>query len=402
MWRFLRMAVVVGAALYPVGVNAGGPAPAPPVVPAPVAVSLRGSITLFGANGSGQTVITHSGQDHAPVVAPNGRAIAFWRGRFVPLGVTQRQIMVARPDARGQWRVVQFSLRPASAGGLNRTLVWAPDSNALAWFDGATVQYRRLGGPERTVLQMGFGTPSHQNLDLAFSGDGGTIAAPLPSTGTGLPHTLRVAVRRLDAPRQRTITISFRSGVLIGPNGRGSMPVGDDVAYTTSQLAPRYHTLQVATVGAPGIGRQLTGVFLAPDTGGQARLVQGNGHGLHGIPPFGYGMNGATQFQDAPNGRYTATDPTGGFYVAGEIGPLHISAPTPFGCVLSQWTWLADSAHLAYDTECVVPGSSPIRFRLTLQTVSIFGGAPVVLYRTVATNPDAIDLAPGYRCVACG
>jgi hypothetical protein len=65
-------------------------------------------------------------------------------------------------------------------------------------------------------------------------------------------------------------------------------------------------------------------------------------------------------------------------------------------------TWLADSVHLAYVTECTVPGSSPIRLRLALATVSIFGGPPVVLYRTVASNPNAIDLAPGYRCVACG
>lgn len=212
-----------------------------------------------------------------------------------------------------------------------------------------------------------------------------------------------MVVRRLEAPRQRTITITFRTGILIGPNGRGSVPVGDDLGYTTSQLAPPNHTLQVTTFASPGIGRQMTGVFLAPDTGGQARLVQGNGHGLHGIPPFGYGMNGATQFQDAPNGRYTATDPAGGFYIGGELRrPLQVAAPVPLGCVLSQWTWLADSVHLAYDTECTVRGSSPVRFALTLDTVSIFGGAPVVLYRTVTSNPNVLDLAPGYRCVACG
>jgi hypothetical protein len=391
---------VIGAAIYPAGVRAGGSSPG--TAPAPVVVSLRGSIVSFAADGSSKTVLTQSGRNHAPVVAPNGKAVAFWRGRFVPLGVTRRQIMVARPDGRGRWRVVPFSRRVATAGRLEQTLFWVPSANALAWFDGATVQYRRTGGPQRTVLYLGSGTPNYQNLDLAFSGDGGTIATPLPPAGTGLPRTLRAVVRRLSAPGQRTVIITFRSGVLTGPNGRGSVPVGDDLGYATSQLAPRYHTLQVATIGAPGIGRQLTGIFLAPDTGGQARLVQGNGHGLHGIPPFGFGMNGATHFEDAPNGRYTATDPTGGFYVAGEIGPLHISAPTPFGCVLSQWTWLADSDHLAYVTECTVPGSSPIRLRLTLATVSIVGGAPVVLYRTVASNPDAIDLAPGYRCVACG
>jgi hypothetical protein len=318
------------------------------------------------------------------------------------LQATARRLMVARPNGHGGWRVVPFSQRPASVAPARQALVWAPGGRALAWFDGPTVQYHRFGRPQRTLLQVGSWNPVYGNAGLAVSRDGTTVAASLPPAGTGLPRTLSIAVRRLSAPAQRTITLYFRPGVLIGANGRGSVPIGEDLSYTTSQLAPRGHTLQFSTIGAPGIGRQMTGVFLAPDTGGRARLVQGNGHGLHGIPPFGYGMNGATHFEDAPNGRYTATDPTGGFYVAGEIGPLHVSVPTARGCVLAQWTWLADSTHIAYVTECVVPGSSPLRLRLTLGDVSIFGGAPVVLYRTETADPNAIDLAPGYRCVACG
>jgi hypothetical protein len=392
-------AVVVTATIYPAAAGAGGRSPRTGAVP-PVAVSLRGSIVLFA--GHRMTVVTHSGQDHAPVLAPNGRGVAFWRGRYVPLHVTRRRILVARRDADGVWHVAQFSTRPASAEGLQQTLAWAPGGNALAWYDGATVQYRRIGKPQRTILRLGSGMPTYQTLALAFSRDGGAIAATLPPVGTGLPRNLRVAVRPLSASGQRTITITFRPGVLIGPNHRGSIPVGDDFAYTTSQLAPPGHTLEIETIAAPGAGRQLTGVFLAPDSGGRAWLIQGNGHGLHGIPPFGYGMNGATHFGVAPDDRYIATDPTGGFYAAGEIGPRHVSAPVPAGCVLAQWTWLADSVHLAYVTDCVVPGSSPLRLRLTLSTVSIFGGAPVVLYRTVAGDPNAIDLAPSYRCVACG
>ena len=62
--------------------------------------------------------------------------------------------------------------------------------------------------------------------------------------------------------RQRTITITFRSGVLIGRNGRGSAPVTNDLAYTGSQLAPPGHTLKFTTIAAPGIGWQMTGNFL--------------------------------------------------------------------------------------------------------------------------------------------
>ena len=400
--RISAIIAVAGVTLHPAGVRARVPAAAPRAFAASVAVSLRGSIVLFVADGSGRTALTHSGKDHAPVVAPNGRSVAFWRGAFVPSRATQRQIMVATSGGRGRWHVTPFSLHEASAAGWQQTLVWGPGSRAVAWLDGATVKYRRLGQPQRVGLRLGARIPAGQNLALAFTRDGGTLASTLPTAGTGLPHTLRVAVRRLDTARQKTITITFRSGLLIGRNGRGSVPVTDDLSYTDSPHAPPGHTLEFATVGAPGIGRQMTGIFLVPDTGGRARLVQGTGQGLHAIPPFGYGMNGATHFQTAPNGRYIATDPTEGFYVAGETGPFHVSAPTPNGCVLSQWTWLADSVHLAYVTECTVPGSSPILFRLTLTTVSVHGGVPVVLYRTVASNPNAIDLAPVYRCVACG
>lgn len=400
MRRLFWIVALVGAIVYPVSAKADRHAAG--VAAAPVAVSLHGSIVLFAADGSGRIDVTRSGQDHAPVVAPNGRAVAFWRGRFPPYLATAPWVMVARPGADGRWRATRFSARPTDTARAEHTIAWAPGSHALAWFDGLTVRYRRFGKAQRTVLRLPYRNCVYPcAADIAISRDGGTIAAAEPPTGTGLPQTLRVAVRRLTAPRQQTITIHFRPGVLIGPNGRGSIPIGEDLSYTTSQFAPRGHTLQFSTI-AIGAGRQMTGVFLVPDTGGRARLVQGNGHGLHGIGPFGYGMNGATHFEDAPNGRYTATDPTGGFYVAGEIGPLHVSVPTARGCVLAQWTWLADSTHIAYVTECTVPGSSPLRLRFTLGDVSIFGGAPIVLYQTETADPNAIELAPAYRCVACG
>lgn len=397
MRLFLTAVVVLGAALWPVGSGATASGSGT----ANVVVSLHGSIVVFSADGSSQTVVTRSGQDHAPVMAPDGSTLAFWRGTFTPVHVTNRRVMVARWNGRGGWRVAQFSLRSASADGWQQTLEWAPGSHALAWFEGAAVEYRHVAGPQRAVLHAGPGIPTYGDDGLAFSRDGGTLAASLPMSGTRPPRTLRVTVRKLRAARQRTIAITFRPGVLNGRGVRGSVPVGEGLAYTTSQLAARGHTLQIATI-ATGAGQQLTGIFLAPDSGGRARLVQGNGHGLHGIPPFGFGMDGATHFEDAPNGRYLATDPSGGFYVAGEVGPFHLSAPTPAGCVLAQWTWLSDSVHLAYVTECTVPGGSPIHYRLILSTISIHGGTPIVLYRTIASDPNALDLAPTSRCLACG
>lgn len=391
------IAAVLGVlALLSPDAQAGGLAPGSSTSAA--AVSIRGSIVLYSAHGGNPALVTQSGRDYYPVVAPDGRAIAFWRGS--PFGSGHpiyATVMLARSNGRRGWSVSPVSQRSPPAP-TQHTLVWSPDSHALAWLSGRTVQYRRLGGPQRTLVRLSPGQTFAGGL--AFSGDSGTVAAPTP-TKPGVPRTLRVAIRHLNAPRQHLITISFRPGVLTANHLHGSWPVGDTLAYTTSQLAPPGHTLQIETRVA-GAGQQMTGLFLVADTGGQAHLVLGNGHGVHGIPPFGIGLGGATHFRDAPNGHYLATDPTGGFYVAGQIGPFHVSAPTPAGCAISQWTWLADSIHLAYVTECAIPGSSPIRFRLTLTTVSMYGGAPVELYRTVASNPEAVDLALSYRCVACG
>lgn len=125
-WRLALVVALLGVVLYPTGVRAGGSRPGTDTGSAPVAVALHGNIELFAVHGIGRTVVTHSGEDHAPVVSPNGAAVAFWRGQFTPLSVTRREIMVAKRDLRGVWRVALFSQRPASGARLQGTLTWAP------------------------------------------------------------------------------------------------------------------------------------------------------------------------------------------------------------------------------------------------------------------------------------
>jgi hypothetical protein len=197
---------------------------------------------------------------------------------------------------------------------------------------------------------------------------------------------------------QRTITIRLRPGILgTGVNpALGSYPVGDGLAFADN------HHLLVGTV-AKGEGYQLTGVFIVPDTGGIARMVLGNGNGVHGYPPFAPPLAGATQFRLSPERKYTATDPNNHFWISGEVAaPRTIPVPRGRSCVLSQWTWLPDSSGLAYVTACTISGVSPLHYRLTLATVSRAGGPPRMLYALRSKNQSAIDLAPTYRCVACG
>ena len=109
--------------------------------------------------------------------------------------------------------------------------------------------------------------------------------------------------------------------------------------------------------------------------------------------------DGATRFQLSPDRRYVATDPNNHFWIIGAVAhPYTIPVPEAVSCVVSQWTWLPNSSGIAYVTACTIPGNQPL-YRLTLSTVSVTGGAPHVLRWL---DQQAIDLAPSYRCVACG
>jgi len=174
----------------------------------------------------------------------------------------------------------------------------------------------------------------------------------------------------------------------------GSYPIGDGLTFTADG-----HDLLFATARV-GAGYEITGIFRVSDRGGRAHMILGTGNGVHGQPPFGPGLGEATQFQMSPNGKYMATDPKNNLWISGDVvRPISIPIPRARSCVLSQWTWLSDSSGLAYVTACTV---SPRGFMLTLASVSRSGGAPHVLYTATAANQSAIDLAPSYRCIACG
>ncbi len=375
-----------------------------------IAAAVNGAIVLFRSDRGGRTTLTHSGIDSSPVASSDGSLIAFLRTPSTPPqpgmpGPRRHQVMLASPNDQNGYDITVFSQR-FFLSSPRQAIAWEPGGHApgLAWYDGNTVQYRRASGNQRTVLQVGPVSPTAGAGSITFASDDTAIAAPVapPRAGSTPARTLRIAVSRLYGG-QRTITVLFRSRILSNGNPhRGSVPVGDGLTYTDSRFPSRLHTLEFPTV-AMGAGYQVTGLFLVSDRGGTARMALGNGHGVHGVPPFGPALEGATHFQYAPNRKYIATDPNNSLWISGQVArPFRIPIPHAGSCVLSQWTWLSDSSGLAYVTTCTVGGSNPLRYRLTLGTVSLKGGKPAVLDTIESRNPQAIDLAPAYRCVGCG
>lgn len=377
-----------------------------------IAAAINGAIVLFRSDGGQRTTLTRGGFDSSPVVSSDGRMIAFLRTPVVPPpqpgmpGPPMRQVVLASPNGQHRYDITVFSQRAAISSPQRQVIAWEPGGHApgLAWYDGNTVQYRRANGNQRTVLQVGPASPTAGAGSITFASDDTAIAAPVapPHAGSTPARTLHIAVSHFYGG-QRTITVHFRSGFLStgGPN-RGSVPVGDGLTYTDSRFPSRLHTLEFPTV-ATGAGYRITGLFLVPDRGGTARMTLGNGHAVHGIPPFDPALEGATHFQYAPNRKYLATDPNNSLWISGEVARrFRIPIPHAGSCVLAQWTWLSDSSGLAYVTACTVAGSSPLRYRLTLGAVSLKGGKPAMLDTLESRNPQAIDLTPAYRCVGCG
>ena len=235
---------------------------------------------------------------------------------------------------------------------------------------------------------------------IAWSPDGRRIAVALPYTGTYYPRVMRVAIGNVMNGRVTTSTIRFPRGALGRAIPPGSYPSGDGLTWR-----PDGHSLVFATLGEGTGPPNVTGIWQVADSGGSAHLLIGTPAGVRengyrsGSP-----LQQPTHFMVSPNGAYLAMDPDNRLWVAhadgtqGRFYDLHLTR----NCVLAQSTWLADSSGLAYVLVCAAPSSSSVLVRSCLYSIMVHGATPYLLYALTDPDQGKVDLAPAYRCVACG
>jgi hypothetical protein len=391
-----------------------------------IVFALRGAISTIRADGRQFCHLTAYAA-LSPAASPSGYWITVGAASDPQPSPTGRQIAYLTTTSSNSHNVWIVPATGSSAGPRRITAVsrtvdretpsWSPGGRYLAYHEGnpvgkgpptsyagLSVLIRRVDGRRSTLAtRIRFalrGSPNAfvfgQGPTISWTPDGRKIAAIVGIVrGPTWPVALKVGIADVYTGRTHTVTIRFPNGMLGKDRGRGSYPVGSNLAWTVDS-----RHLMISTFGR-GAGGSLTGLWRVPAGGGVAHLFVGTPVDVQEHDPASPQVNGATGFLSSPNHRLLVTDPGNRFWVAdatGEHGRF-VSTDVSKGCVLAQYSWLPDNSGLAYVTECTVPGTGQLH--LSLYSVSL-EARPRLLLRVVSKEPDAVDLAPAQRCVACG
>jgi dipeptidyl aminopeptidase/acylaminoacyl peptidase len=369
-------------------------------MPAVVAVVIRGDVYVIRADGSARRRLTGDRHATSPRLSPTQRQVAYVD--------TSRSHKSASPypTTGDAWVVAVDSprarrLTAAPVADL-ATPFWSPDGRRLAFFAGTAITVCVVATDRCTsVLRSSHGARWDSSAGIAWSPDGRRIAVALPYTGTYYPHMMRVAIGNVVSGRATTSTIRFPSGALGRAIPPGSYPSGDGLTWR-----PDGHGLVFATLGEGAGPPNVTGIWQVADSGGSAHLLIGTPAGVREKGyPAGSPLQQPTRFMFSPNGAYLATDPENRLWVAhadgtqGRFFDLHLARD----CVLTQSTWLADSSGLAYVVLCLIPNRNAVT--ATLYSLTLTGAPPHLLahlYSANSADQDDLQVAPSYRCVACG
>jgi dipeptidyl aminopeptidase/acylaminoacyl peptidase len=355
---------------------------------------------VIRADGSARRLLTGDRHATSPQLSPTQRPVAYVD--------TVRSHKGASPyPATGDvWvgavrspRARRLTAAPVADLG---TLSWSPDGRRLAFYEGTAVAVCVVATNRCTsVLRSSHGARWDSNASIAWWPDGRRIAVALPYTGTYYPHVMRVAIGTVMNGHVTTSTIRFAIGTLGRDIPPGSYPSGDGLTWR-----PDGRSLVFATLGEGAGPPNVTGIWQVADTGGSAHLLIGTPAGVREKGyPAGSPLQQPTDFMFSPNGAYLATDPDNRLWGAhadgtqGRFFDLHLA----HDCVLAQSTWLADSSGLAYVVLCLIPNHNAVT--ATLYRLTLTGAPPHLLahiYSANSADQDELQVAPSYRCVACG
>ncbi len=408
LWRGLVACSLIaglgGAGLTQEATAASGPL---------LAVAIKGDIYVARADGGMSRRLTTYGLNSRPALSPHQRLVAYLSipggyGDSIA-GGTAHNIWLAASDGSTADRVAGLDPSHDRAG-----LTWSPDGRYLAYFQGANLLlYDAIASTTRTLIR-GVHLSGSPSSPIAWSPDGNSVAAERERSSGKAPGSsivLAIAVPGGGAVTYSTITfppqlLSANPGNVAPP---GSYPSADGLAWT----ADGKHVL-VSTVGR-GEGFSLTGIWQAPATGGNAKLLVGTPAVIRQQSGTSGPLKDATSFELSPDRRHLATDPDAGrgntrdyrLWIgdaAGKAGrylDLHLSGHP--NCVLAQYGWLVTGTGLAYVVTCSgTLGSAGSSITSYLFTVAVDGTAIHQLAEVADPSQDALQVANGERCVQCG
>lgn len=374
-----------------------------------VAAAIGGDIEAVRADGAGMRRLTFGGNTSEPRLGPGGRRIAYLSAsrrrkddRRIPIVDSVWVVPVdGRPDGTSARRLAWIR-KPT----FNERLAWSPDGRFLAWDDGASVMMRAVnGGPARAAITthpVGSYAPGDT---IAWSPDSHRVAVVAPlfaGSNQGNPQALHVIIEGVAGGAPLAVLVRFPPAML----GPGTNPPGSYASPLGLAWMPDGRHFLITTMQR-GEGGSLSGIWSVSDRGGMARLLFGSRATLLGKVDFHSSVSGSTHYLLSPDWRSLALDPYTHFWIA-RIDGSHVRRLWPNvgrGCVLQQYTWLRDSSGLAYVTLCGIPHVPSTRYRWRLFSVRFNRPAPRLLAQvfapTVSSTPP-LDVAPGYRCLACG
>lgn len=343
----------------------------------------EGRIERVQPDRSGRCVLMQTLGGHTPVLARDGRLLAFVARPDGGLCAGCGRVVVARVGSHPH---VLLTTR-VSGPGLTGAPAWSPDGRRLAFLQDPNLRVWDVRCRCSPVVIHG--TRDRPIGSFAWSPDSRRIAAAHVARYGAPGLDLPITIASLPARKQQTVKAQLPSWVG-RPHMAGSYPSAL-IGWTAG------NRLLVQTSG-PGLGRELTGIWSAPPGGGMSRKVLAIPR--HGRLTPASPLWNATEALLAPDHTHLLLERVGNFWVGTATGrQVGIMRPADRSdCPVTQLIWSGRN-RLTYVTVCNTGRpEKPAR----LFTASTAGGRAVLLDSVRSRQQDALSIAAPILCIACG